>query len=231
MNAKADLYSFIERMRNQYLALYYVRDIKGFCDSNSISLYIKNFDSRGFCGAAFVGEKKDTIVLNGRRNTKEMMFDFVHEFIHTRKHRHEEKHEFTCFDKRQNSFLEWEANEGAAEFLVNYKLFIPIFCELYEFYANRVEAWQLVYGGVSLIQELAKRFSVTEMIILNRIKNLSYEIDQYSKGTSVDHIFLLSGNQQSIYNITPTNYIENIARIQVQYDFALPWDGMLSASY
>ena len=127
MNAKAELYHFIESMRKKYPLLCYCRDIESFCKDNNIHLYIRDFDSYGFCGAAFVGKKHDTIILNGRRNKYEMIFDFIHELIHTKKHRDEENQTFTCFDKKQNSFIEWEANEGAAEFLVNYKLFIPVF--------------------------------------------------------------------------------------------------------
>lgn len=231
MNAKASLYQFIEGLRNQYPTIYYDRDIESFCNKNNIALFVKEFDSNGICGAACIGKNCDTIILNGKRTQKEMFFDFIHEFIHTRKHRQKDIREFACFDKKQNSFLEWEANEGAAEFLVRFKLFIPTFCELYEIYTNNPDEWKLKFGTRSIIQELANRFNVTDMIVLNRIKNLSYEIDQYRKGTDIDQIYFLSGNQQIQYNITPTNYSESILQKQVEYDLELPWDGLLSANY
>lgn len=231
MNAKAELYQFIDEMRNQYALLCYCRDINSFCINNNIDLYVHNFDLSGFCGAAFVGKKHDTIVLNGRRNQYEMFFDFIHELIHTKKHRDLEEQAFTCFDRKQNSFLEWEANEGAAEFLVSYRLFIPAFSELYDVYENNYALWKQKYGITTITQELADMFAVTEMIIINRIRNLSYEIDQYREGTSVNNIYLLSGNQQTMYNITPTNYSEKVSLIQAQHIFEIPWDGILSANY
>lgn len=186
-NAKADLYHFISDMRKRYSSLCYSkdRDIKGFCDANNINLLLKDFNSKGLCGAAFVGEKHDTIILNSCRNRLEMGFDFIHELVHTRKHRNCKDRFFTCFDAKQDTFTEWEANEGTAEFLVGYKAFIPTFCELYDMYVNCYDLWTITYGEATLIQELADRFLVTEMIIINRIKNLSYEIDQYMKSNNL----------------------------------------------
>lgn len=219
MNAKEDLYKFIGGMRKQYASLCYLRDIKSCCASNNIQLVTRKFDTSGFCGAACVGKKHDTIILNERRNDKERMFDFVHELIHTRKHRNNEHQEFACFDKSQDSFIEWEANEGAAEFLVSYKIFIPQFCELYDMYTSKPVEWDLEYGSMSLVQALADSFSATEMIIKNRIRNLSYEIDQYRNGVKTDSILLLSAKQQEQRGIEPTNYYDKVERIQIRHSF------------
>lgn len=219
LDAKTELYYFVNNLRKQYSTLCYNRDIEGFCIANNISLYRHNFESRGLCGMALVGEKHDTIVLNESRNECERIFDFIHELIHTKKHRAIGEQIFTCFDKKQNSFLEWEANEGAAEFLVGYKTFIPLFCDLYDTYIDYYDVWSLFNGETSITKELAERFAVTEMVIKNRIKNLSYEIDQYRNGISIDNVRLLSGRKQASYNIKTTDYSGILAKTELIHDF------------
>ena len=220
-NAKSDLYHYISDMRNRYPSLCYSndRDIKGFCDANNIELLLNNFQSRGICGAALVGEKHDTIVLNNCRNELEMGFDFIHELVHTQRHRNSEKPFFTCLYSEQDTFIEWEANEGAAEFLVPYKAFIPVFCELYDVYVNCYNLWKLTYGETTFTQELADRFLVTEMIIINRIKNLSYEIDQYMKSSNVDKISVLSNSAQKRFGIEATDYAGEIECLELEHAF------------
>lgn len=231
-NYKMELYNFISCLRKQYPLLCYTkdRDIRNFCNVNNIELHLKDFDSKGLCGAAFVGEKHDTIILNSCRNKVEMTFDFIHELIHTKKHRNLNEHFFACFDGKQNTFIEWEANEGAAEFLVGYKIFIPLFCELYDIYVNNNALWEIMYGNITLHEELANRFCVTEMVIKNRINNLSYEIDQLKKGVDIEHIYLLSNNQQHRYNIQSTDYSNIISKLDLKYEFETSLDGVLSAS-
>lgn len=233
LNFKKELYNFISDLRRQYPLLCYSkdRDIKGFCNANNIELHLRTFDSKGLCGAAFFGEKHDTIILNSCRNKIEMTFDFIHELVHTKKHRNIENQFFTCFDGKQNTFLEWEANEGAAEFLVGYKVFIPLFCELFDMYMNCYSLWEITYGSETLFEELANRFGVTEMVIINRIRNLSYEIDQYKKGANLDRINLFSSNVRSHNNIDSTDYQSIIQKEQLKHDFGMPWDGVLSAKY
>ena len=51
--------------------------------------------------------------------------------IHLALHRRLEQKTFNCFDKvqaNQNPFTEWQANEGAAEFFVPYKIFFAYDC-------------------------------------------------------------------------------------------------------
>lgn len=220
-NAKSDLYHFISDMRKRYSSLCYSndRDIKGFCDANNIELLLNNFQSRGICGAAFVGEKHDTIVLNNCRNELEMGFDFIHELVHTQRHRNRENPFFACLYAEQDTFIEWEANEGAAEFLVPYRAFIPVFYELYDVYVNCYDLWKITYGETTLIQELADRFLVTETVIINRIKNLSYEIDQYMKTGDVNNISVLSNSAQKRFEIEATDYVDKLKGLETKHYF------------
>lgn len=209
-NAKAELYSYIQNIKKQCPTLNKMTDVEPFCNKNNINLILHSFDDNGICGFACIGEKKDTIVLNSRRNEIESFFDFIHEFIHTKRHRNVASMWLLCSDKKQNSFLEWEANEGAAEFIAPYKLFIPAFSDLYDLYMERFDIWKIIYGWVNVPQVLAGKFGISEMMAIHRIENLSYEIEQYrSKGT-VEGIALYSKKAQNKLNIVAKNYIDEL---------------------
>lgn len=155
-----------------------------------------NFKTPGLCGIAMVGDKTDSIILNSNRSPTEQNFDCAHELIHLSIHRHIQDN-FNCFAKakpKQNTFYEWQANEGAAQFLVPYQDFIPRFlsCRLH---------------SICNIQEiLANYYHVSEYVISIRINNLSYEIDQYSEGVPLEDIKLLSRKQREKEGIRTTCY-------------------------
>lgn len=64
-----------------------------------------NFKTIGFCGAAFPGDKKDTIILNSNRSPKQLNFDCGHEIIHLIKHKEQVDGTFTCFEKKAKFFF------------------------------------------------------------------------------------------------------------------------------
>lgn len=204
MNAKVELYRFIGDMRKQYPLLCYSKnkDIERFCFENNIELHLRNFTSQGVCGAAFIGKKHDTIILNKRRSEPEMTFDFIHELIHTKKHRNIDQQIFTCFDRKQNSYIEWEANEGAAEFLVPYKLLLPMIKENY----NNINSH--LFGAYSFCEETAELFNVSSAVITNRLSNLKYEINQYLKGVPIEQLDILSRGEQNKQGIVVKSLIE-----------------------
>ena len=152
--------------------------------------------------------KDNIILLNSSRNEIERNFDCAHEFIHVVKHKFENSQPFRCFDKlrpQQNSFLEWQANEGAAEILVPYKAFIPIFCEY-------LPSCEDVYTYYCLLDYLAHLFNVPVRVIELRIENLKYEIYQYEKGYDIDSVQVLSNKKQEQKGIHIVSY-------NVKYDF------------
>ncbi len=197
-NAKEDLYACVDEARkNLGIPLYNVAvNTLGLCEKmiSDVDIVYHTFDTSGFCGAAFAGNKGNTIVLNCTRSDTEQNFDCGHELIHLIRHRHLNNGIFNCFNKNQNSFLEWEANEGAAQLLVPYQDFIPRFISL------------LDYKVVGIQSILAEHYHVTTQVINIRMNSLAYEIDQYQEGTDLDEIELLSRKQLKQRGITPTCY-------------------------
>lgn len=166
-----------------------------------------NFKTSGLCGVAMVGDKTDTIILNSNRTSEEQNFDCGHEFLHLTEHR-KLQDSFNCFTKakpQQNTFREWQANEGSAQLLVPYQDFIPRFLKLLE------------SGALGIQYTLAEYYHVTPQVINIRLDNLSYEIDQYREGARLDCLELLSRTQRKQRGITPTCY-------RALCDFALDWD-------
>lgn len=167
----------------------------------------RNFKTRGLCGVAMVGNKSDTIVLNSNRTSEEQNFDCGHEFLHLVIHR-KMQDSFNCFTKtkpQQDTFREWQANEGSAQLLVPYQDFIPRFLNL------------LGSGAPDIQYTLAEYYHVTPQVISIRLDSLSYEIDQYKVGTRLDCLELLSRTQRIRRGIAPTCY-------QALCDFAFSWD-------
>lgn len=152
--------------------------------------------------------KDNIILLNSSRSEIERNFDCAHEFMHVVKHKSEKANAFNCFDKlrpQQNSFLEWQANEGAAEILVPYKAFIPIFCEYLPCCRNECAYY-------SLLDYLAHLFNVPFRVIELRVENLKYEIHQYEKGCDIDNIQVLSDKKQRQHGIHIVSY-------NIKFDF------------
>lgn len=132
----------------------------------------------------------DIIMLNDSRNDFEQNFSCAHEFIHFALHKNEDlpAFNFDSIRESQNHYFEWQANEGAAELLVPYKMFIPqLTAEI-----NRLPSLTSLN---SVKHKLSKDFHVTTSVIENRINSLKYEIYQYQKGVPLDKIQILSNNQ------------------------------------
>ena len=211
-NAKEDLYARVDLMRKNLGISPYNTAINTLelCERkiSDVEIVYHSFETSGFCGAALAGDKENTIVLNSARTQNERIFDCGHELIHLVRHRHLNNGIFNCSNKKQKSFLEWEANEGSAQFLVPYQDFIPRFISLLNDKATDIQ-------GV-----LAEHYHVTPQVINIRMDSLAYEIDQYRKGTQLDCLELLSRKQRRQRGITPTCY-------QALCDFALDWDSAI----
>lgn len=162
------------------------------------------FRTRALHGVCSFGRDGDidVIVLSSHRTAIEQNFDCMHEYFHLHEHRNEKKDAFYCYENvqsKQNRFLEWQANEGAAEILMPYKEFIPLFLHFHKY--------QKTDRYFPLIDALAACYCVTTAMVENRIRSLSYEIYQYEKGCPLDQIELLSGNQQQKRNIVSPDYL------------------------
>ena len=131
-----------------------------------------SFSSSNICGILYKGDTTTTIALNNKRDTPMQNFDCMHELIHY--FIHDISYcQLICSDNTidQDKYIEWQANEGAAQFLVPYQIFIPRYLELEEQHANSV--W---YDSKETLAEL---FNVTTAMITNRIKNLEHSILHY----------------------------------------------------
>ncbi len=136
--------------------------------------------------------ENDAIILKMGSEQREQNFYCAHEYLHLVFHRNKQRN-FSCYDKiqkQQNPFYEWHANEGAAELLVPYKLFIPEFYRLSEKYRD------YDFPQYTTIEKLSILFNVTEAVIENRISNLNQELYQYRhQHMGLESIHLISQHQ------------------------------------
>lgn len=199
----------------------YVSDLKGcvgikptdagidfyeICKKNQkLKMDVVDFKDRSLRGISVPVDQ--IIILNSSRSYAERNFDCAHEFIHVVKHRYEnfQTFDFDKFHPNQNPYLEWQANEGAAEMLVPYKIFIPKFCK-------NVKNCNDIFEYCNLKQHLANYFKVPLTVIDLRIENLKYEIQQYENGCSINKLHILSNAQQIKNKISVMSY-------NVKFDF------------
>jgi|AGTN01.1.fsa_nt_gi Predicted Zn peptidase len=119
---------------------------------------------------------KSAMLINSKRNKT---FSAAHELVHYLGHSEND----TYLHLQGNSeFIEWQANEGAAEFLLPYKLFIPDFYNL-----SKRTFWT-----DEIIQILAEQYNVSTGQVATRIKSLEYEIKQYFAGVDIDKVVIMS---------------------------------------
>lgn len=163
---------------------------------NDIEIGYMNFKTKGLRGMAVKYDNNgdnDIIILDSKQSKSEQNFYCGHELIHLTFHRNFSPKSFNCYEKtlpNQNKFIEWQANEGSAELLVPYKIFIPM-------YVNLCMEYKKDFLGIRKGKILAEYFGVSTTVIDNRIKNLQYEIYQYYKEKKdIDNIELISLTRQ-----------------------------------
>ncbi len=172
-------------------------DLIPLLKNTGIKVEILPFQTVGLRGMAIPDNVHDIILLSSKRNLIEQNFDAAHEVMHLEMHRHCCSKAFHCFEKikpNQNSYIEWQANEGAAEFFVPYLVLLPIIKSEYHLLNNLscIEAFK---------KELVSLFKVPEAVIKYRLDNLKYEIQQYVSGIPLDEIEVLSLAKQKERNI------------------------------
>lgn len=131
------------------------------------------------------------IILNTSRPILAQRFTLTHELVHYLLHT--DINNFLCNDD-DASFLEWQANEGAAELLVPYRSFLRIFKNKRSSYLS---------NPTGTVEQLAHQYSVSTTVIRNRIKSLSLEIQQYLTGTALDNIKIISRKASFMEPIFP----------------------------
>lgn len=215
-NAKTNLYLCVDELRNNLdLHSNTVNTLEVCNRVDNIILTSYPFKTDGLCASALVGKKVDQIILNSNRDYKEQNFDCGHELIHLWKHREIQNGIFKCFEsKKQNSFYEWEANEGSAELLVPYRSLFPILKENY-FLLN-------TYSDIEQFKVwLSDYFVVPYVTIHYRIDNLKYEFEQYLRGIPLNQIKFLSNTELKNNNVVVQSLNDKQKHLQVQDEFGL----------
>lgn len=194
--SKEGLYREVAKLK-EFLGLdstSYGIDLTTILKEKGILIENLDFKTRHLRGMAVVGKgsNEDIILLNSNRNSIERNFDCGHEMIHLSLHRELNQKTFNCYDRilpNQNSFTEWQANEGAAEFFVPYKILLPM-----------IKNYNISLDTYTTIDqfkhELETIFKVPSAVIAYRLENLSYEISQYQSGIALENIEILSKKKQ-----------------------------------
>lgn len=150
---------------------------------------------------AVPAETKDDInciIVNSNLSYEEQNFHGLHEFIHLICREKYRGQTFNCFDKvkpNQNPYIEWVANEGAAELALPYKDVLP-------FIKDTLPTLEKEMFPVSKMSRmLAKSHLVSPAVVQNRLDNLKYELFQYLNGIPLNEVQILSRKSQAIYGI------------------------------
>ena len=152
----------------------------------NLDIQILPFEDLKICGILFKGEFSTVIGLNARRSAVGKNFDCMHELIHYWFHK---QSSFYCNEDDKNH-LEWQANSGAAQFLMPYQSFIPNYCNLHDkLYARYSQTPEAAFEKI--ISILAKNYMVGEIAARIRIQSLAPEIAQYIKGTPIKSIKII----------------------------------------
>lgn len=182
------------------------------------------FSTPGLRGIAipadFYSNDRDIIMLSNSRSRFEKNFDCAHESIHITFHWKIHHKPFSCYDKimaNQDPFLEWQANEGAAEYLVPNMVFIPKVAERWD------DLIHCLPSDMDLLfyNEMCNLFLVPQTVIKIRLVSLKYEIFQYISGVPLEKLQYLSNNDltkkdiniDSIIDIQESNYMKYLTRV------------------
>ena len=168
----------------------------------------KNQNLKGMVTIAQDENDNHVIIVNGNKTKEEQNYHGCHELLHIWFRSVEPGMSLNCFEKckpHQNTFIEWLANEGAAELLVPFKMFLPLIKE------NKEEMLKGC-GTYEFCEKYAEKFNVTSIVLKNRLNALKYEIYQYiEQEVDLDNIKFLSKTKQENLgiNIKSFNDLEN----------------------
>lgn len=168
-----------------------------------LAIPFKTPDLRGMVSIAQNDEDSHIILVNAKKSREEQNFHGIHELMHIPT-ADKPGTTLNCFDKLkpdQDSYLEWLANEGAAEMAVPYKMLLPMIKEEY---------FKMIVGmGTWLFCEKhAGEFGVSPIVLQNRIDSLKYEIEQYLSGVPLDNLEILSISKQKKRGIAVKSLVE-----------------------
>lgn len=225
---KSQLYEEIDRCRKILNANGITEiNIGNICEEYPhISVRYEPFETPGLRGMVIFstgGNPINRIFINSLLPSTEQHFHSIHEYLHIYLHSDIGGNDITCFENgiknNQDSGIEWQANEGAAELIMPYKEFIPWFYQMFTEYSNGSDYWKLMYDDFDVTDVLADHYKVSVPVICNRISSLAYEIDQFCSGIPIDDVEILAHNKQVKRGISATDYLKIIRTIQVRNVF------------
>lgn len=204
-STKGELYAAVNEFRdNEFIES--PSNVIGECIGHKWAEIEKvDFKTAGLKGMSYLAandQENNVIMLRSSLPEDELNFVCGHEIIHVKFHRYCRIKTFSCFDKikaNQNSFLEWQANEGSAELIVPMQEFLPKIKEA----LPHLKTWSDFNQFKS---ELAEYFNVTDAVITYRFESLKYELRQYLDGTPISMIRILSRAQQQAKGISVESY-------------------------
>lgn len=160
-------------------------------------------DLRGMVSLAKNDKENNVILVNSNKSFEEQNFHGFHELMHIPTV-DEPGTILRCYERvkpNQDSYLEWLANEGAAEFVVPYKILLPI---IKNKYSDLIQG----FGTWDFCNEYSYKFGVSNTVMQYRIETLKYEIDQYLNGVALDEIEILSKRKQDDRGIIVQSLVE-----------------------
>lgn len=214
---KAELYAAVAACRAQYFTAptHNLLSIQHACQTR-LGLTVESgcpFKTPGLRGVAFISS--GLICLDAKLSPERRRFYCAHEAYHFIFHANHLQR-YHCFDEghpTQNDYLEWQANEAAAETLIPYHLLL----------LQLQAAAPHIHSGKhfhAFLKESAQHFGVTLTMVRTRLNSLKYEIVQLLAGTAIDNIRLLSDTQQAREGIHVKSLNQIYTDAHVQYPLA-----------
>lgn len=227
--SKEELYTLIDYIRNCFSVIVKEDEpfnvTKFFKDNfmGIIECHFNPFNDKKIGGFLVKNSypEKSHIVVNSSKEPIYSLFDLTHELIHFLLHPENRQHYISTSLCNVDNF-EWQANEGAAELLVPYKKFIPLF-------VKHIKNCKKYNQYIDLIKKMSDIFIVSTAVIEYRISGLKYEINQYENGISIDELEFLSQRAQKelginiksyndIFKNKKTNLKSVISELSLQYE-------------
>lgn len=195
---KAELYHVVDSCRTRFFPAV-SRDplcIQRACQAHlGLEIDFHAFKTKGLRGVAFVRE--GIICLDAKMSPVRQKFYCAHEAFHVLLHA-ELSWRFRCYDDRpalHDDYLEWQANEAAAELLIPHRTFL-----------RKVSQAAAAIGTgrdfLLLRAELSDYFGVTPAMVKTRFDSLKYELIQCLAGVPIDHLTFMSEHRQRTRGIT-----------------------------
>lgn len=202
---KANLYEEVDIIRRNYDIQAWPVDTYKLVNQICINprIEVLAFRSVLICGMLSRGITNTVIGLNQRHNGRQQNAYCMHELMHYLWHpgMGEVKISYSIATDR-DSYIEWQANQGAAEMLMPHRDFIPSFVN--ELFDKRNYGQKLDFCYIPTI--LANKYKVTPKMAEYRINDLMYETSQYLKGTDLNNLRILSHTKQVEHGVEYGNF-------------------------